>query len=286
MKLIRKFGTLILSLNKSLWKKTSNDFHHTRLGLTWGRMIFALVLLRGGRNQLTTTYFFRNRTELRMLTEIVESLAKNQEVKITIIGCSSGAEVYSIINTLQKNIPSLRFEMRAYDIDEPTLEKAKIGIYPAGSRELSKCSQEEITEIFNKDGESFKVKDQYTKIVHWELNDPTREPVISSIPKQDLVIANRLLFHMSKNEQRRAMRAISSMVRSGGYISVVGADLDVRTQIAEELEWKPLINYIEDVHAGDETMTCDWPFKYWGLEPIDKKYKKWELRYCSFFQVP
>jgi len=286
VKYIRKIGGLFLSLNKFFWNKTTADFRKSRIGLAWGRFIFSLVLLRGGRNQLTTTYFFRNRAELQMFTDIANALVSDTKVKITIIGCSSGAEVYSIIYTIKKNIPSFSFELRAFDIDSPALENAKAGIYPIGIREFSQSTDEELNELFTNDGVNYKVRDEFKKNISWELNDPTREPVISSLPKQDLVIANRLLFHMNKKEQYRAMTEISSMVRAGGYISVVGADLDVRTSVAKDLGWIPLTDYIDDMHAGDETMTCDWPFEYWGLEPMDKNRKDWKLRYCSFFQKP
>lgn len=285
MYLIRRLGNYILRLNQSLWRKTSSNFKQSRLGLAWGRMIYTLVILRGGRGQLTTTYFFRNRAELQMLVEIIRSLFTGQLIKIAVVGCSSGAEVYSIIHVLKKNLPVLNFEIRAYDIDGEALETAKMGIYPVASREVLKCNADEISELFERDGQNYKVRSQFKKNIHWELNDPTQEPLLSSIPKQDLVIANRFLFHMSKKNQRQTMIALSSMVRAGGYISVVGADLDVRTRVAKKLAWLPLTDNMESIHEGDDTMTCDWPFEYWGLEPFDKQNKNKKTRYCSFFQI-
>lgn len=57
--------------------------------------------------------------------------AKNKTVHIWSCGCSSGEEPYSIamlFNALTKDT-GLKYKIIASDIDEPSLEKAKIGIY-------------------------------------------------------------------------------------------------------------------------------------------------------------
>jgi len=42
---------------------------------------------------------------------------------------------------------------------------------------------------------------------------------------------------------------------------------------------------LEAVHNGDKSLRGDWPCKYWGLEPLDKRRPDWPLRYASAFQV-
>lgn len=250
----------------------------------WGRFILKLVRLNGS-GQLTTTYFFRNRAELELLNDIFNRLKPTEDLKITVVGCSEGAEVFTIIYTHHKARPGEEVKVSAFDISESALEIAKSGRFNANSRVLSTLTDEEANGLFDKVGDDLQVKDQFRN-VDWYLQDPTREPIASKHPKQDIVVANRLLFHMGRKEQYRALKAIASMIRPGGYLFVSGVDLGVRTRIAKEFELQPITDLIEEIHAGDETMTMDWPFQRWGLEPLDKRERNWMTRYCSVFQVP
>jgi hypothetical protein len=42
---------------------------------------------------------------------------------------------------------------------------------------------------------------------------------------------------------------------------------------------------LKDVHEGDATLTVSWPFKYWGVDPFDKRRPDWRIRYASVFQL-
>lgn len=283
---IRKAGALLIWINKACWTMAPDPVRHSRFGLFWGRWIFRLVEIRGGRNQLTTTYFFRNRAEIQHWLRTVEGMMPLAELSITIVGCSEGAEVYTIIYSLKKRFPGIRLKVHAFDINDTALAIAREGRYPSDSRLLSKTTPEELSGLFDNEGDHFRVKAQYREGIQWEHQDPTREAVLSTLPKQDFVIANRLLFHMYLNEQRQALMAIASMVRPGGYLFVSGVDLDVRSKLAKEHGWRPLPELLEEIHAGDDSMTVDWPFKYWGLEPLDKTRPDWQLRYCVAFRIP
>jgi 2-polyprenyl-3-methyl-5-hydroxy-6-metoxy-1,4-benzoquinol methylase len=280
---VRIRGRITARVNRFLWNKSPELIKKSRLGMSWGRLILKLVRLNGD-GQLTTTYFYRNRPELELLREIFTRLEHLESLKITIIGCSEGAEVFSILHTYQKARNCADLNVSAFDIDESALEVAKTGRFNTDARVLSTLTPEEIDELFDKDGVELQVKDKFRNI-DWHLQDPTREPLTSNHPKQDIVIANRFLFHMDCKEQYRALKAIVSMVRPGGYLFVSGVDLGVRTRVANEFNLLPIQELIEEIHAGDETMTMDWPIQRWGLEPLSKKERDWKTRYCSVFQV-
>lgn len=205
---------------------------------------------------------------------------------MTVIGCSEGAEVYSILYTLNKICQIKELDVQGYDISCDALNIAKSGRYLSDSKLFSMTQADEIDGLFMRNGEWLEVRSEFKNIVQWHLADPTKEPVLSALPKQDVVVANRLLFHMKRKEQLRALRAIASHIRPGGYLFISGLDLGVRTRLAKELGWQPVNESTEDIHAADETMTQDWPFRYWGLEPFDKKHPDREIRYCSVFQMP
>lgn len=284
MFIIRKLGALFLWVNKFLWLLFPNSFHQSRPGLAWGRFIFFLVNLKNDHIQLTTTYFLRNRAELAQFGQIISEMPG--PLNIAVIGCSEGAEVYSIIMTANKAMPELKINIEAFDINESALNIAKRSRYPSDSRLFKYVHHDEISESFISDNDWLIVKPEFREKVNWNLGDPTQEPLLSSIPKHDILFINRLLFHMSPEEAERCLSAAANLVRPGGYLFVSGVDLDLRTRLARAGKWRPITDHIEEIHAGDETMTLDWPFERWGLEPIDKNHRDWPLRYCSIFQIP
>jgi hypothetical protein len=61
--------------------------------------------------------------------------------------------------------------------------------------------------------------------------------------------------------------------------------LDVRTKVAKDLHWKPVLDLIREVHEGDPSLTRGWPFGWWGLEPFCEDHPDWRIRYASVFRV-
>jgi hypothetical protein len=66
---------------------------------------------------------------------------------------------------------------------------------------------------------------------------------------------------------------------------VTGADLDVRTTVAIELGWEPISELRADIHDGDPLVRSDWPMRWWGLEPLDRRRPDWEMRYSAVFRI-
>jgi SAM-dependent methyltransferase len=90
---------------------------------------------------------------------------------------------------------------------------------------------------------------------------------------------------MEPAEAERCLRNIARLVRPGGYLVVSGIDLDVRSKVAKSLSWKPVTAAIEDIHNGDRSLRLSWPWRYWGLEPLDRTRRDWEVRYASIFEL-
>ena len=90
---------------------------------------------------------------------------------------------------------------------------------------------------------------------------------------------------MTPTEAEGCLRNLSHLVKPGGYLFVSGVDLDIRARVAVELGWTPVLELIEDLHNGDSSVRNDWPWKYWGLEPFDRKRHDWCVRYASVFQI-
>jgi len=74
-------------------------------------------------------------------------------------------------------------------------------------------------------------------------------------------------------------------VKRGGLLFVTGVDLDVRAKVARDLGWQPVLELIEEIHEGDPSVRRDWPWAWWGLEPLNKERADWQMRYATAFQL-
>jgi len=94
----------------------------------------------------------------------------------------------------------------------------------------------------------------------------------------------RATCHLKPPEAERCLRNIAGIVTPGGYHLVTGIDLDIREKVARDLRWRPVPELIEEIHEGDPSVRGDWPFAWWGLEPLNKDRGEWRLRCAVAFQ--
>ena len=57
----------------------------------------------------------------------------------------------------------------------------------------------------------------------------------------------------------------------GRILFVSGIDLEVRTKVARELGWRPDPELFEQIHDGDASVRSDWPLRWCGLEPLERR---------------
>jgi len=234
------------------------------------------------------TFFLRNRPELELLRRLS---GVGSRVRIAVLGSSNGAEVYSIAWALRSAQPDVKLEMRAVDISASALEEAREGLYEPGVSELvsepifERMTGKEREEMFEKDGDRFRIKPWVRNGIAWEVGDAGDPRIVDALGPQDIVVANRFLCHMPPPEAERVLRNLVRLLVPGGHLFVSGVDLDVRTKVARDLGWKPVPDLLEEIHEGDPSLRVSWPHKYWGLEPIDRKRSDWQIRYASVFRV-
>jgi SAM-dependent methyltransferase len=249
----------------------------------------ALVRSRGGRRQYFGTFFLRNRPQLELIRRL--ALQRGGSVRVAVLGCSLGAEVYSIVWSIRRSQPDLSVGVRALDISSEVLEVAREGEYALGRSELAdepiceRMTQEEIASMFDEEGSRLRVKPWIKDGIEWSVGD-ARDPKLAAIlGSQDIVVANDFLCHMDPHDAETCLRSIARLVDRNGYLVVSGIDLDVRTSVARDLGWNPVRELLEDIHDGDRSLRASWPWRYWGLEPLDKTRPDWPLRYASVFQL-
>jgi chemotaxis methyl-accepting protein methylase len=278
-------------LNEWVWRRLPRSLAALSPVDAYGRFFHSLVRLNADREMFLGTFFFRNRAEMELIRRLAEATPSRSPVRIAVLGCSTGAEVYTLRWALRSLELGRQLVLHAVDISQSALDCARQGTYSRGVSELvhepvcALMTAEEIREMFDEDGERLHIKPSVKDGIEWHLGDAADPRLRDAMGPQDIVVANRFLCHMEPPEAEQSLRSIARLVAPGGYLFVSGIDLDVRTRVASALGWRPVLDLLEAVHDGDRSLREDWPCKYWGLEPLDKRRPDWELRYASAFQV-
>src|SRR5262249_13134916 len=197
--------------------------------------------------------------------------------------------------------------IRAIDLSEEIVEFAKQGVYsfhdgadssdatepadnthrdqPVGFSVFAFMSESEKNEMFDCDGNVFRVKPCIKEGISWHCMDAGNPELPAVLDAQDIVIANRFLCHMEPATAERILRNVSRVVKPGGYLFVSGVDLDVRTRVAIDMKWTPVTELMDKIHDGDPSIRDGWPFDYWAKEPMDVRRHDARFRYASAFQI-
>src|SRR6185437_2586660 len=105
-----------LQLSRRIWDllpiRVLNSYFVRRYG-TW---LHSLVCLRADRRQYFGTFFLRNRPALEFIRRLAEQRDQGSTLKIAVLACSIGAEVYSILWTIRSARPDLNVVVYAVDI--------------------------------------------------------------------------------------------------------------------------------------------------------------------------
>lgn len=280
-----------LRLNEKIWNALPAAVIKTAPLRAYGRLLNNLARTQGLRAQAFSTFFLRNRPGLDLMARLLKNKAPGETANVAVLGCSTGAEAYSVAWTIKSARPDLTLNLQAVDISRQAVEFAQEGVYSLTTPQLSgttiveRVAKKEMSSIFDQDGERIAVKDWIKQGISWHVGDAGDPALIDSLGNQDLVIANNFLCHMDSPEAERCLRNIARLVKPNGYLFVSGVDLDVRTRVARDSNWKPVEEQIEEIHEGDPCMRGYWPFHYGGLEPIDKRRSDWKTRYAAAFHV-
>ncbi len=282
---------LYLRINQAVWKRLPDVIRNTAPARWYGGLLHDLVRRRARRQQYFGTFFMRNRPALEQIRRLCDGLAQGSPLRVAVLGCSTGAEVYSIIWTIRSNRPDLRLQVQAVDISPDILRTAAGAVYTSASSELvgrsifERLDDKERQGMFDWDGESATVKPWLREGISWHLADAGDPGLLDTIGYQDIVVASNFLCHMEPAAAEKCLRNIARVVHPGGHLLVVGVDLEVRAKVARELGWLPVPDLIRDMHDGDPSVRLDWPWNWWGLEPLDDSRPDWQSRYAVAFRL-
>jgi SAM-dependent methyltransferase len=281
-----------LRVNQRFWNLLPSSFSALSPIRLYGNCLHRLVQIQRSRAQAFSTVFLRNRPELELIGRLAERRTKADALRVAVLGCSTGAEAYSVAWRIRSARPHLKIILQAADISTQAVEIAKRGVYSLTTPSLinntticERMTAAEIEEFFDRDGDIVTVKSWVKDGIKWHVADVGNPELLDLLGPQDVVVANNFLCHMDAWEAERCLRNIARLVVPHGYLFVCGIDLDIRTTVACDLGWRPLQELLQEIHEGDPWLTREWPFHYAGLEPLNKKKRDWRVRYAAAFQL-
>ena len=272
-----------------VWKHLPESILSTTLFRACGKKIHTVISRRdresvGGYCRCTDTRFFRNIALLEVLRDLVIRKVDGG-LSIASIGCSTGAELYSLLWFIRRARPDLEINACGLDVSESVIAKASAGIFSKSDKELACLSETEVAALFDGEDEVLKIKPFLSRGLKWLVADALDPRLSKILEPQDFVLANNFLGPFFEDKAEKCLINISRIVKPNGYMAVFGMDLDLRTRWVKRQNYRPITDKIEQIHVGDRAM-LDWPWTRWGLEPLDKGCTDWQTRYAVVFQAP
>ncbi len=225
------------------------------------------------------------------MRSLIAAKPRGSTIRMAVLGCSAGVEVYSILWTLRRERGDLKIVVDAVDISPEVLAIGEKGVYGSETAEIvhassfQRLTETERHEMFDWEGEDARVKPWLAEDIRWRVGDASDPKMVEELGAMDLVIANNFLCHMDAPDAERCLRNLARLAHTNGYLFVSGVDLDIRTKVAQDLGWEPVPELMAEIHDGDPLVRTDWPLHWWGLEPLDRRRPDWQTRYASVFLV-
>src|SRR2546428_13733434 len=168
---------VLLRLGEWVWNHVPRSVIHIRPTRSCGRFAHVVVSRGSHRRQYCGTFFLRNRPQLELIRRLAEQTDRAATLRMAVLGCSNGAEVYSILATIRWAQPAPKVIVYAVDTSREALEAAQNGTYSFESAQLvgapifDRLGAADIKKIFDGDGTQFKVKSWIREGISWHCGD-------------------------------------------------------------------------------------------------------------------
>jgi chemotaxis methyl-accepting protein methylase len=268
-----------------LWNRLPEVVRSRKTTEAIGRLVHWRVRRVQPRCVGSYTRFFRNLPQLELLRDVALEMPGGVPLKIASLGCSTGAELYSVVWMIRTARPEQEIQALGIDISRTCIETAARGVYPLQATEVAGISETSYERLFTRQEDTLRVQHWLREGVTWRVGDACSSDLAATFGLQDIVLANNFLFKMSPKPAEVCLRNIVRLVAPNGYLIVGGIDLEVRSRTVRQLGLIPVTARLEEIYTAEENMLKAWPLSYWGLEPMDRRRQDWPARYTTVFRV-
>ena len=206
-------------------------------------------------------------------------------LRIAVLGCSNGAEAYTIASVLRCAHPQLQFTVAGYDIDEGCVVQAGQAIYARDEIYNNQIITAEFVDTtFAPEGDRFRVLPHVAERARFAIGNVLSPDLAAVAGTCDIVFAQNFLFHLAPDLARQALGNIRGLLRPGAALFIDGVDLDLRYRFVRASALAPLDYKIREIHdEARRARAVGWPYEYWGLEPFMTYRRDGQRRYATLF---
>lgn len=173
------------------------------------------------------TYFFREFAQLELfgedcLEEVVQAKKKSgaNTIKVLCAGCSTGEEAYTLAIILREMLDDFKYWnvlIKAIDIDENVLTKARRGIYD--NRSVKDVPQSYLRRYFTQpEPGQYVVRDEARELVVFEHHNLMDRRALRAEEGYDFVFCRNVLIYFDEASRKQVVDKFYSLLNPGGFI--------------------------------------------------------------------
>lgn len=169
---------------------------------------------------LGVTDFFRDPPVFQALAgEILPRLLARGCLRVVSVGCSSGAEVYSVLMLADSLAPEAQVEALGIDCRPNAIAAARNASFPADR--LSSIPPEFRGRYVTQTRQQCVINEKLWLRADWKIGDALRAELG---PPADLLLCRNLVIYLRTREANRLWQRLAAAVRPGGYLCVGKAE--------------------------------------------------------------
>jgi two-component system, chemotaxis family, CheB/CheR fusion protein len=176
---------------------------------------------------IPVTEFFRNPEVFENLASAVYPViaGKTAEgtIRIWVVACSSGEEVYSLAITLLEFLgikaDDIHIQIFGTDINEKGIAKARSGIYPESA--MKNVSADRSAKFFTKVGGGYRVNKTVRDLCVFARQDVAKDPPFSNL---DLISCRNFLIYVQPELQEKILSTLHYALNPSGFLLLGSAE--------------------------------------------------------------
>ena len=170
---------------------------------------------------ISVSAFFRDPAEFEALERIVPTLFEGKDptatIRVWVVGCATGEEVYSIAMVLAEHAATLedppRIQIFATDIDEKGYAWGRDGLYSTAA--VAHVAPERLERFFTKEAGGYRVDKSLRESVLFAVHDVLRDPPFARI---DLISCRNLFIYLQPEAQQQVLETFHYALNPGGLL--------------------------------------------------------------------
>ena len=170
---------------------------------------------------ISVSSFFRDPEAFEVLEALVPTLFEGKgpadAVRVWVVGCATGEEVYSLAMVLSEHAATLvdppRIQLFATDIDEKGYAWARAGLYSAAA--VANISPDRLNRFFVKEAGGYRISKMLRELVLFARHNVLHDPPFS---RMDLISCRNLFIYLQPEAQERALETFHFALNPGGML--------------------------------------------------------------------